>query len=58
MSPSTGINGFHHQLERENLNQVDCKLIQYQEEDAITTYMKHSMVASHLLDYDKGQLIN
>ena len=44
--------------ERENTNQVDCELIQYQEEDAITIYMKHSMVASHLSSYDKGQLIN
>ena len=37
--------------------QVDCKLIDYQEDDAIALYMKHSIVTTHLLTYDKGKLI-
>ena len=35
--------------------QVKCALIDYHGEDAITIYMKHSMIANHQLDYDKGK---
>ena len=38
--------------------QVDCALIDYTEDDAITTYMKHSLSATHHLDYDKGKFLS
>ena len=37
---------------------MDCALIDYNETDGITTYMKHSLSASHLLPYDKGKFFS
>ena len=37
--------------------QVDCALLEYTKEDAITTYMKHSLSVTHQLPYDKGKFV-
>ena len=34
---------------------VDCALMDYTENDAITTYMKHSLSDTHQLPYDHGK---
>ena len=38
-------------------HQVDCALMDYSKEDAITTYMKHSLTETHQLPYDAGKFL-
>ena len=37
---------------------VDCALVDYNKEDAITTYMKHSLSETHQLPYDEGKFFS
>ena len=37
---------------------VDCALWYYTETDGITSYMKHSLSATHLLPYEEGKFFS